>query len=259
MAPKKRTRREAITQLVLEQGAVSVGALAELFDVSMQTIRRDVDALCEGDMLHRVHGRIELSKEFLNTPFDQRVGTNFGGKRAIGEANARLIPDGATLFISIGSTPLSVAKALRCRKDLTVITNNLSVAMALSEEVSNRIILPGGEVRLPDRDILGNEVLDFFGRYRADFAIFGVAGVAEDGRLMDFHTTEVNVRQKICENAQKSILVLDASKFGRQAPALGGNIVDMDAVIIDRTPDGVFRPLIDNIKDRLFVAEGELK
>ena len=76
---------------------------------------------------------------------------------------------------------------------------------------------------------------------------------------MDFHTTEVNVRQKICENAQKSILVLDASKFGRQAPALGGNIVDMDAVIIDRTPDGVFRPLIDKIKDRLFVAEGELK
>jgi len=125
----------------------------------MQTIRRDVDALCEGDMLHRVHGRIELSEEFLNTPFDQRAGTNLLGKRAIGESAASLIHDGATLFISIGSTPLSVAQALRRRKGLTVITNNLSAAMALSEEVSNRIMLPGGELRLPDRDILGDEVL----------------------------------------------------------------------------------------------------
>ena len=63
---------------------MTVGSLAERFDVSMQTIRRDVDTLCEGDMLHRVHGRIELSEEFLNTPFDQRAGTNLMGKRAIG-------------------------------------------------------------------------------------------------------------------------------------------------------------------------------
>ena len=109
----------------------------------------------------------------MNTPFDQRVGTNLVGKRAIGEVAATLIPDGSTIFISIGSTPLSVARALRRHKGLTVITNNLSAAMALSDELSNRIILPGGEVRLPDRDILGDEVLDFFGRYRAEFGIFG--------------------------------------------------------------------------------------
>jgi len=257
MSSKKRTRREAITQLVLEQGAVSVGSLAERFDVSMQTIRRDVDALCEGDMLHRVHGRIELSEEFLNTPFDQRAGTNLVGKRAIGQAAARLIPDGATLFISIGSTPLSVAQALRRRKGLTVITNNLSAAMALSEEVSNRIILPGGEVRLPDRDILGNDVLDFFGRFRAEFAVFGAAGIAEDGGLLDFFSTEVKATQKICENAQTSILAIDGSKFGRQAPALGDNIVDINIVIVDRPPNGAFAPLMKKIKDRLHVAEGE--
>lgn len=256
MSSKKRERREAITALVLERGAVTVGSLAERFDVSMQTIRRDVDALCEGDMLHRVHGRIELSQEFLNTPFDQRAGTNLMGKRAIGEAAAALIPDGSTVFFSIGSTPLSVAQSLRRRKGLTVITNNLSVAMALSEEVSNRIILPGGELRLPDRDILGNEVLDFFGRFRADFAVFGAAGIAEDGGLLEFHTTEVRATQKICENAQTSLLVIDGSKFGRHAPALGDNIADMDKIIIDRRPDERFAPLLTKINDRLLVAEG---
>lgn len=258
MSAKKRNRREAIKALVLEQGAVTVGSLAERFDVSMQTIRRDVDTLCEGDMLHRVHGRIELSNEFLNTPFDQRAGTNLVGKRAIGEAAAELIPDGSTVFISIGSTPLSVAQSLRRRKGLTVITNNLSAAMALSEEVSNRIILPGGEVRLPDRDILGNEVLNFFGRFRAEFAVFGVAGIADDGGMLEFHTTEVSVRQKICSLAKKSLLVVDWSKFGRQAPAVGDNIADIDTVIIDRHPGDEYAPLLTKIKDRLIVAEGEV-
>jgi DeoR family glycerol-3-phosphate regulon repressor len=257
MSSKKARRREAITALVLEQGAVTVGYLADRFDVSMQTIRRDVDTLCEGEMLHRVHGRIELNEEFLNTPFDQRAGTNLLGKRAIGDAAAKLIPDGSSLFISIGSTPLSVAQALRHRKGLTVITNNLSAAMALSEEVSNRILLPGGELRLPDRDILGNEVLDFFGRYRADFAVFGTAGIADDGGLLEFHTTEVRATQKLCKNAQHSLLVVDHSKFGRHAPALGDNITNIETVIIDRRPPVAFTPLMDKIDDRLVVAEGE--
>lgn len=257
MSSKKHRRREAISALVLEQGAVTVGSLAERFDVSMQTIRRDVDTLCEGDMLHRVHGRIELSEEFLNTPFDQRAGTNLLGKRAIGEAAAHLIPDGSTVFISIGSTPLSVAQAMCSRSNLTIITNNMSAAMVLSEEVSNRIILPGGELRLPDRDILGDDVLEFFGRYRADFGVFGVAGIAEDGALLDFHSTEVRARQKIRANSNTSLLVVDQSKFGRPAPALGDNIADMDVTIIDRIPAGPYASLTQNINGRLLVAEGD--
>ena len=256
MSSKKQKRRQAISSIVLEQGAATVGALSEQLNVSMQTIRRDVDALCEDDMLHRVHGRIELSKEFLNTPFDQRADTNPLGKRAVGKAAARLIPDGSTLFISIGSTPLSVAHALRRRKNLTVITNNLNAAMALSDELSNRVIIPEGELRLPDRDILGDGVLEFFGRYRAEFAVFGVAGVELDGSLLDFHATEVRARQKISENAQSSILVVDRSKFGRQAPALGGNVADIDTVIVDRRPEPAFDQLLKKIENRLVMAEG---
>ena len=87
---------------------------------------------------------VSNSQNSTQIPLDQRAGTNLAGKRDIGEAAAALIPDGATVFISIGSTPLSVARALRRRQRLTVITNNLTAAMALSEETSNRIILPGG-------------------------------------------------------------------------------------------------------------------
>lgn len=255
MSAKKRQRRERIMSIVMERGSVSVGSLAEMLDVTTQTIRRDIDKLCEGDTLRRRHGRVELEEQHLNTPFDQRAGTNLAGKRVIGEAAVELIPDGSTVFISIGSTPLSVARALRRRKNLTVITNNLSAAMALSEELTNRIILPGGEVRLPDRDILGADVIEFFGRYRAEFGIFGVAGVAEDGSLLEFHSDEVRARERIRENSQVSLLVLDCTKFGRLAPAAGENIADIDHVILDRHPEAAFAPLLDALGDRLILAE----
>ena len=257
MSGKKRTRRDRIMALVLERGAISVGALAELLDVSMQTIRRDIDGLCEEEGLRRMHGRVELARDRLNTPFDQRTDTNFAAKKAIGEAAARLVADGSSLFISIGSTPLAVARALRGRKELTVITNNLSAAMVLSDEVSNRIIIPGGELRLPDRDILGDEVQSFFGRYRAEFGIFGTAGIAADGSLLEFHSAEVKASERIRLNARTSILVIDSSKFGRLAPALGPNIAEIDRVVLDRLPEAGFADLVAGLGDRLVLARGE--
>ena len=76
---------------------------------------------------------------------------------------------------------------------------------------------------------------------------------------MDFHSTEVQARQKIRANAQKSLLVVDQSKFGRQAPALGDNITDIDTIIMDRRPGSAFTPLLDQIENRLVMAEGDAK
>lgn len=255
MVSKKIRRRDLIQQVVQERGGVSVGALAEMLGVSTQTIRRDLDIICSGNGLRRAHGRIELAEDRLNTPFDQRAGTNLIGKRAIAEVAAAQIPDGATLFISIGSTALSVARALHRRKELTVITNNLSAAIALSEEVSNRIILPGGEIRLPDRDFVGEEVVDFFARYRAEYAIFGTAGIDADGGLLEFHRAEVRATEQMRKNAQKSILVIDSSKFGRLAPAAGGNLADIDLVVCDRPPPSAYSDLVAGLGAQLIYAE----
>ncbi len=251
MVSKKNRRRDMILQVTQERGGISVGALAEMLGVSTQTIRRDLDILCETDGLRRTHGRIELTEGRLNTPFDQRADTNIKAKRAVAAAAARHVPSGATVFISIGSTPLEVARALTRRHDLTVITNNLSAAMALSSEVSNRILLPGGELRLPDRDLVGEEAVGFFSRFRAEYAIFGVAGVTDDGGLLDFHPTEVRARMQMQQNAKTSILVVDQSKFGRIAPAMGGNIADVDLVVCDRPPVAPYEALSDSLGEKI--------
>src|SRR5690606_18739544 len=115
------------------------------------------------------HGGAELLEATVNLDYGTREVQNARAKEAIARRAAALIPHGATVFISIGTTPAKVSEALRGRRNLIVITNNLNAAFALSGEPSNRIIIPGGELRLPDRDILGDNAEALFGRYRADF------------------------------------------------------------------------------------------
>ncbi|SPJ31468.1 Glycerol-3-phosphate regulon repressor [Falsiruegeria mediterranea M17] len=147
-----------------------------------------------------------------------------------------------------------VAAALAEHEGLTVITNNLNAALALSDAPGARIILPGGTLRLPDRDILGPQVLDLFRGYRADFAIYGVGGVDTDGSLLDFNEDEVQNRQCQRANARASILVADTTKFGRRAAAVGGNLSNADHIVIDQRPAPPWNKVLDPLSDRLILA-----
>jgi DeoR family glycerol-3-phosphate regulon repressor len=256
MAAAKKNRREVIVELTRQHRHVSVEVLAGQLGVSAQTIRRDINKLCEQNILRRRHGGAELFERQLNTPYDERTTTNSEAKHAIAGVAASLVPDDSTVFISVGTTPAMVAEALKFRKGLTVVTNNLNAAMALAHEPTNRIILPGGELRLPDRDILGDHVVDLVTAYRAEFAIFGVGGVAADGSLLDFHRSEVRLREAMREGCQQALLVVDHSKFGRFAPAVGGHLSQMDRIIMDRKPDGTFAAVLEPVLDRvLFVGD----
>lgn len=228
------SRRQAdIVALIGESGFVAIEALAERFMVTPQTIRRDVNALCDMNVLRRRHGGAEMLNRESNLSYDTRRITHLTGKQAIAAKAAQLIPNRSSVLIGIGTTLEQVALALAGHDDLTIVTNNLNAALALSANRSNRIIVPGGTLRLPDRDFLGAEVEALFRSYRADFGIYGVGGIDEDGALLDFDRAEVEARQAIRESSRASILVADVSKFGRQAPAKGGHIRDADHFITD--------------------------
>lgn len=93
-----------------------------------------------------------------------------------------------------------------------------------------------------------------FDKYRADFGIFGAAGIADDGALLEFHVAEVHAREQIRQNSRVSMLVIDSTKFGRLAPAVGESLLDVDHVIVDRRPDSQFDSLLDQLDDRLVMA-----
>ncbi|MCA1335867.1 DeoR/GlpR family DNA-binding transcription regulator [Pseudooceanicola marinus] len=247
-------RKEQILQLARREGRVMVDGLAEAFGVSAHTIRRDINALCEEAKLRRLHGGAEYIEGQANLPYHARAVLNFDEKSAIAREVAQVIPDGATLFISIGTTPAIVAGALAEKQALTVITNNLNAALALSENPGNRIILPGGEMRLPDRDILGPEAVELFRTYRADFGIYGVGGIDHDGSLLDFNAAEVQMREQMRANSRRSILVADRTKFGRRAAAVGGQLDEAGMVVLDRAPGADWQPLLDAYPGKLVLA-----
>jgi len=248
-------RKLRIMERARQDGRVMVEHLAEALSVSAHTIRRDINALCEAGRLRRLHGGAAFIEGNVNMPYPARAVLNFPAKQAIARATARLVEDRSTVFISIGSTPALVATALTEKMALTVITNNLNAAMALSENTSNRIILPGGELRLPDRDVLNESAIHLFASYRADFGIYGVGGIDHDGSLLDFHEPEVRARTQIRQSCAIAILVADCSKFGRRAAAVGGTLSEADWIVLDRRPDAPYAALVEPLADRLILAE----
>ncbi|TCP22502.1 DeoR/GlpR family DNA-binding transcription regulator [Rhodovulum adriaticum] len=250
-------RRSAILAAAQRQGRVMVDSLAADLGVSAHTIRRDLNALCEESKLRRLHGGAEFIDGSANMSYAARAVLNLEAKQAIGRVVAGLVPDGATVFISIGTTPAIVAQALTGKEALTVVTNNLNAAMALSENTTNRIVLPGGEMRLPDRDFLDAAAIGVFSAYRADIGIYGVGGIDSDGSLLDFHEPEVRARERIRANSRRSVLVADSTKFGRRAAAVGGRLADQDMIVLDRRPEGTHAALLDPLADRLLIAAEE--
>ena len=250
-------RRAHILDLARRQGRVTVDGLAAALGVSAHTIRRDLNTLCDESRLRRLHGGAEYIEGRANIPYQARAVLNYGAKLAIGRAVAAIVPDGATVFLSIGTTPALVAGALARRRGLTIVTNNLNAAIALSEAEGARIVVPGGELRLPDRDLLNNDAVALFGSYRADFGIYGVGGIDADGSLLDFHEPEVRAREAIRANAREVILVADHTKFGRRAAAVGGRLADADHIVLDRPPEPPHAALLGGLRGRLVIAEAE--
>ena len=237
-------RARAIVERVRGDGFQAIEALALQFGVTPQTIRRDVNLLCDRGLLRRRHGGVELPPEGENLAYPARQVLNIDAKRRIARLVAREVPDGASLFFGIGTTPEQCALALADHAGLRAMTNNLNVALALSRNSSCEITVAGGRLRNLDRDVVAGEAHGFFGRFAADIGIYGVGGVAEDGTLLDFSTDEVTMRSALAAHCRQRFLVLDRSKFGRGGTVRGGTITEASAVFSDRpVPDAIERQL----------------
>jgi len=234
---KQLSRHQEIVNLVQQHGYVSTEDLVEQFKVSPQTIRRDLNELADENKIRRHHGGATIPLSSVNTEYTTRKVMQLNEKDTIAEALAKHIPDGATLFIDIGTTPESVAKALvKNHKDLRVVTNNINVAMILMANPDFKVILAGGEVRNRDGGIVGEATLDFIKQFRLDFGILGISGIDYDGSLLDFDYHEVRVKKAIIENSRSVYLAVDHTKFGRNAMVNLGNISELQMIITDQEP-----------------------
>lgn len=247
-------RHEEILQLAKEYGRVVVDDLAERFRVTPQTIRKDLNDLCEQRLLTRIHGGALLPSGVENMEYEARRELAAEEKRAIGRAAAGLIPDKASLFINIGTTTEAVSDALLDHSDLMVITNNINVANRMRVYPAFEVIIASGVVRGSDGGIVGEAAVDFIRQFKVDYAVIGVSAIDEDGALFDFDFREVKVAQAIIANARHVILVSDSTKFERSAPVRIGHVSQVHTFITDRCPSAAFRDICRDAGVRLLEA-----
>ncbi len=229
-------RQAEIVELARNQGRVTVDALAGLFAVTSQTIRKDLNDICRDGRLKRVHGGAIYPSGVENMQYEARRQIAAGEKDAIGRAAARLIPNNASLFINIGTTTEAVSRALLDHSGLMVITNNINVANRMRIYPHFEVAIAGGIVRSSDGGVVGEAAVDFIKQFKVDFAVIGASAIDEDGALLDFDYREVKVAQAIIANARHVILVSDSTKFERTAPVRIAHLSQVDSFITDRCP-----------------------
>lgn len=236
-------RQRALLAHIRNHGSGQVESLADQFEVTPQTIRRDLNILCNRKLLQRVHGgavapdnAAPYGQEPANLDYATRLVINMDGKDRIGKMTARIIPGGASMFINIGTTTERVAYHLTKHNGLLVITNNINIANTLRRSKAIRVMTAGGLVRHEDGGIVGDATEEFIDRFKVDYAVIGCSALDEDGTILEFDVREVRVAQSIIRNARSVILVADSTKFQRKAPVRLGSLEQVDYFVSDRPP-----------------------
>jgi DeoR family transcriptional regulator, glycerol-3-phosphate regulon repressor len=227
------SRQSDILNIARASGRVTVEDLSRRFEVSAQTIRKDLNDLCDRRSLTRVHGGAIIASGVENVAYEARRFVAAEEKKAIGVAAAAQIPNGCSLFINIGTTTEEVASALKSHEDLLVITNNLNVAMMLYRQPRIEVIVAGGTVRRSDGAVIGSTANNLITQFKVDYAIIGASAIDEDGALLDFDYREVQAAQAIIANARSVMLVADSTKLRRSAPVRIAHLSQIQTFVTD--------------------------
>lgn len=249
-----RDRQQKIRRLVQVKGFATVDFLAREFDVTPQTIRRDINLLSRNGNIVRYRGGAGVAPSTENVSYSHRKVLCLREKQRIAQMVAHAIPDHASLFINIGTTTEEVAKVLVNHRRLRVITNNLNVASILSGKEDFEVIVAGGLVRVRDGGIVGPMTVDFIQQFRVDYGVIGISGIDLDGTLLDFDYREVHAARAIIDNSRNTFLAADHTKFGRNAMVRLGSIAEIDALFTDRDPPAELAEVLQATEVQLHVA-----
>ncbi len=229
------------------RGQISVAELARALGVSDQTIRRIAKPLVEAGRLKKVHGALVSAQSRLDPPYLARMNRNRGAKIAIAEAVLSEVRDGASLAIDTGSTSGFVARALRARRGLTVVTNSVFIASTLAMEEGNRVFMAGTELRNHDGAAFDRAAYRVIAGFAVDIALLSASLVHPERGFLVFDHREVDMATAMMEIAERKILAVDASKFrsserkpALKLPDLGAN----DLLVTEQRPPAAFDALL---------------
>ncbi len=220
--------------LVLQRGRASIAELAEAFDVSEMTVRRDLELLESQGLARRVvGGAIATSSRSYEPPFASRALQATDAKLAIAEAAATYVDFGETAILDVGSTALELARVLRGRAGLTVVTPNIRAAVELANEPNTRVVLCGGEVRPGELSLIGDGPERTFAGLNCDVLFLGVGGVHPERGFTEYNLDDARIKRAALAASLRCVALADASKLERICLATVAPITAADVLISD--------------------------
>ena len=239
---KINARQQNILLRLRQNEDIQIDTMSDYFQVTTQTIRRDVNQLCKAGYARRIHGGVGLPVQLTNSSYQFRSDLQFDIKDQVAKKVANAIPDGSTIMMGIGTTVARIAYYLK-RKN-RVITNNLQVVRILETNPDIEVYIAGGLFRAQQQYVVGNSVLTFFNDFEADIGILGCAAVTSSHSAMEHETAEAQLSQCILKNSRQTWLVADASKWTRSASVKVASLAQFDQIYTNQTGLPTDLPLI---------------
>lgn len=230
-------RRIAIVEKAKKDGRVDVVSAAQEFSVAVETIRRDLDVLQRRGLMRRVHGgAIALDRFSREYSVAERRTLNYDSKRKIAEIASHYIPDSGSIFLDAGTTTECLAPFLRDKKNLTVITNSLTLATQIGDSTTH-VILLSGRIRPVTLSAVGELALSAMENFHADIAFLGTNGVDTEIGFTTPDPDEAAMKRKMIANSRETIMIADGSKFGKTCASRFARIADVDRLVTDLAVD----------------------
>ena len=251
----KQDRGNQIIEMIKRQRVVKNAELMEMFGVSIETVRRDLESLEKQGYLRRVYGGAVANVSLSSEPeYTSRSKANSSQKHSVAAAAAALVEPGDSVYLGVGTTVQLMTGYLRETADLTVFTNALRTAVELSEMPNCSVVLSGGKVRSKELTVSGFPAEDILANFNVDKAFVGIGGITENG-VTDFHMDEAVLHRQMLKNAWQAIVLADSTKIGSRAVVNVCPLEDIDILITDRDAPKQLVKMLEQAGVQVIIAE----
>ncbi len=248
-------RREEIITIIQEKGRVKVSELSEKYGISEVSIRKDLELLEAEGHLSRVHGgAVGLNKLYVNMDLNERYKTNAMSKKKLAELASRFIDDNDTIMMNAGTTLTYVLRAIRSKKNITIVTNSVQNATEAALYSDFRVILLGGELDSKYQFTYGDDAIAQLENYHANKCILSVDGISASAGLTLYYSNEASLAKKMLESSGTVIITADSSKVGKNVFAKITDAKKTDILITTYTENKTEIDLLRKLGVKIYEA-----
>jgi len=241
-------RRNKILAILQKESRVVVSDLSKAFHVTEETIRRDLEKLEKDGFAKKAYGGAIINESVnVDLPFTVRKTTNVSGKQEIAEIIASMIQDGDHIMLDASSTAVYIAKQLKNKKNLTIITNSIEILLELSEVTGWKVLSTGGVMKEGSLSLVGYQAEKMISSFHVDKAIISCKGLDIEKGITDSNEMEAHIKKLMFDNANVKIVAADSTKFDRISFTKICDLSEIDMIVTDVTLDQKWNDITNSL------------